>query len=137
MSANPTRGEVWLVDLGMVAKVRPCLVLSIPADDDNDRVLTTLVPHTTSTRDSRFEVRSHVSFLKEGAFDAQNLVTIPTVKLIRRLGILPESQRHEVEAAVTVVGHWRVRRPSCWPTEPVGFAPGLFQRPGGQRFGRY
>ena len=25
------RGEVWLVDLGMVAKVRPCLVISIPA----------------------------------------------------------------------------------------------------------
>ena len=48
----PTRADVWLVDLGMVAKVRPCLVLSVPADDDNDRVLTTIVPHTTSTRDS-------------------------------------------------------------------------------------
>ena len=46
--ANPNRGEVWLVDLGMVAKTRPCLVLSIPADDANDRVLATLIPHTTS-----------------------------------------------------------------------------------------
>lgn len=55
-----TRGEVWLVDLGMVAKVRPCLVLSIPADHDSDRVLVTVVPHTTSTRDSRFEVASNV-----------------------------------------------------------------------------
>ena len=26
-----SRGEVWLVDLGMVAKVRPCLVISMPA----------------------------------------------------------------------------------------------------------
>lgn len=25
------RGEVWLVDLGMVAKVRPCLVISTRA----------------------------------------------------------------------------------------------------------
>ena len=25
------RDEVWLVDLGMVAKVRPCLIISIPA----------------------------------------------------------------------------------------------------------
>jgi mRNA interferase MazF len=33
MVATSIRGEVWLVDLGMVAKVRPCLVLSIPADD--------------------------------------------------------------------------------------------------------
>jgi len=25
---NPLRGEVWLVDLGMVAKIRPCLIVS-------------------------------------------------------------------------------------------------------------
>jgi mRNA interferase MazF len=100
MATMPTRADVWLVDLGMVAKVRPCLVLSVPADDDNDRVLTTIVPHTTSTRDSRFEVRSSVRFLKPGAFDAQNIVTIPTVKLIRRLGTLPQDQMTGVEGAV-------------------------------------
>ena len=86
MAATPARGEVWLVDLGMAAKVRPCLVLSIPADDENDRVLRTLVRHTTSTRGSRFEVPSNVRFLKPGAFDAQNIVTVPTVKLLRSLG---------------------------------------------------
>jgi mRNA-degrading endonuclease toxin of MazEF toxin-antitoxin module len=32
MAARTAKGEVWLVDLGMVAKVRPCLVLSIPND---------------------------------------------------------------------------------------------------------
>ena len=94
------RADVWLVDLGMIAKVRPCLVLSIPADDDNDRVLTTLVPHTTSTRNSRFEVPSNVRFLKPGAFDAQNLVTIPSVKLIRRMGRLPDDQMQSLETAV-------------------------------------
>lgn len=51
---SPARGEVWLVDLGMAAKVRPALVLSVPADD-TDRALATLVPHTTSPRQSRFE----------------------------------------------------------------------------------
>ncbi|WP_231741814.1 type II toxin-antitoxin system PemK/MazF family toxin [Stieleria varia] len=96
----PTRADVWLVDLGMVAKVRPCLILSVPADDDNDRVLTTIVPHTTSTRDSRFEVRSSVRFHKPGAFDAQKVVTIPTVKLIRRIGTLPQDQMTDVEDAV-------------------------------------
>ena len=69
MAANPIRNEVWLVDLGMVAKVRPCLVLSITADEETDRVLTTVVPHTTSTREPRFEVLSNVGFLKSGAFD--------------------------------------------------------------------
>ncbi len=27
---SSNRGEVWLVDLGYTAKVRPCLVVSIP-----------------------------------------------------------------------------------------------------------
>jgi mRNA interferase MazF len=48
------RGEVWLVDLGMAAKVRPAVVVSVPADD-TDRALVTIVPHTTSPRQSRFE----------------------------------------------------------------------------------
>src|SRR6266851_1073650 len=52
---TPRRGEVWLVDLGMAAKVRPAVVISVPADD-TDRALVTLVPHTTSPRQSRFEV---------------------------------------------------------------------------------
>ena len=100
MATTPNRGDVWLVDLGMVAKIRPCLVLNIPTDDDNDRVLTTLIPHTTSVRGSRFEVASNVRFLKPGAFDAQNLITIPGVKLIRVLGTLPGDHLAEVEFAV-------------------------------------
>lgn len=100
MSKVAKRGEVWLVDLGMIAKVRPCLVVSIPAEDDNDRVLTTLVPHTTSTRESRFEIVSRVRFLKTGAFDVQNLVTIPNVKLIRCMGTLPSDQMAEVELTI-------------------------------------
>lgn len=93
---SPNRGEVWLVDLGYAAKVRPCLVVSIPAEDE-DRALTTLVPHTTSLRDSRFEVKLKIRFLREGGFDAQNLVTIPHAKLIRKLGSLTDLQLTEVE----------------------------------------
>jgi mRNA interferase MazF len=50
--ASPRRGEVWLVDLGMAAKVPPAVVISVPAAD-SDRALVTLVPHTTSPRQSR------------------------------------------------------------------------------------
>ncbi len=86
--ARAIRGEVWLADLGMVAKIRPCMILSIASDDENDRVLTALIPHTTSTRGSRFEVVIDAPFLKTGAFNTQNIVTLPTTKLIRRLGTL-------------------------------------------------
>lgn len=97
--ANPDRGEVWLVDLGYAAKVRPCLGLSIPANDE-DRALATLVPHTTALRQSRFEIESNIRFLRKGGFDAQNLVTIPHAKLMRKLGILTDLQMLEVEEKV-------------------------------------
>ena len=95
----PRRGEVWLVDLGMAAKVRPAVVISVPANDD-DRALVTLVPHTTSVRGSRFEASVPVGFLKAGAFDAQNLITIPHAKLLRSLGALNPNQLRTVETAV-------------------------------------
>ena len=95
---NPNRGEVWLVDLGYAAKTRPCLVLSIPAEN-TDRALATLVPHTTSVRGSRFEVKIKAHYLREGAFDAQNLVTIPHAKLIRKLGMLQLTELSLVEDA--------------------------------------
>ena len=97
--ANPNRGEVWLVDLGYAAKVRPCLVLSIPAADE-DRALATLVPHTTSLRGSRFEVELKIRFLRNGGFDAQNLVTIPHAKLIRNLGKLNDNEMFQVAERV-------------------------------------
>jgi mRNA-degrading endonuclease toxin of MazEF toxin-antitoxin module len=67
---SPQRGEGWLVDLGMAAKVRPAVVISVPADD-SDRALVTLVSHTTSPRKSRFEVSVHIPVLRAGVFDAQ------------------------------------------------------------------
>lgn len=50
----PRRGEVWLVDLGMVAKVRPALVISVPAAD-TDRALVTsfLTPQVSAVLDSK------------------------------------------------------------------------------------
>lgn len=97
--AAPRRGEVWLVDLGMAAKVRPAVAISVPAED-SDRALVTLVPHTTSPRHSRFEASVSVSFLRAGVFDAQNLITIPHAKLIRPLGVLTAAQLGVVERAV-------------------------------------
>ena len=100
---NPLRGEVWLVDLGMVAKIRPCLIMSIPAAGPNDRALATVVAHTTSARGSDFEVAVPVRFLKPGVFDAQNIVSIPHAKLVRRLGVLAPDQ---MEAVAAVVRKW-------------------------------
>ena len=100
MATKIARGEVWIVDLGMVAKIRRCLVMSIPSDDESDRALTALIPHTTSTRQSLFEFIVRTPFLKDGAFDTQNIVTIPSVKLVRKLGTLNADQFSMVERSV-------------------------------------
>jgi mRNA interferase MazF len=96
---SPDRGEVWLVDLGIAAKVRPCLLLSMPPNPQ-DRVPVTLVPHTTSVRGTRFEVAVPKRFLKAGAFDAQGLVTVAPARLLRRLGKLQAAEIAFVEEAV-------------------------------------
>ena len=97
--ASDRRGEVWLVDLGYVAKTRPAVIISV-TPSDSERALIALVPHTTSTRGTRLEVTSSERFLKAGAFDAQNLVTAPQAKLLQRLGKLSPTSFDEVMNAV-------------------------------------
>jgi len=86
----------------MAAKVRPCLVLSIPAEPQ-DRVLVTVIPHTTSVQGTRFEVDVSARFLKTGAFDAQQVLTVARTRLIRRIGDLGPTDLARVEDAVR---HW-------------------------------
>lgn len=90
------RGEIWLADLGLAAKVRPCLVLSIQPDPA-ERSLITLVPHTTSVRGTRLDVVVPKPFLKAGAFDAQGLVTVAPPRLLRKLGGLQPNEMRLVE----------------------------------------
>jgi mRNA interferase MazF len=97
---TPLRGEVYMVDLGLAAKVRPCLVVSIPLEG-SDRSLVTVVPHTTSLRQSRFEITAaSPKFLRSGAFDVQGIVTVPTVRLMNRLGTLTADQMRAVEKGI-------------------------------------
>ena len=84
---RPGRGEVWMVDLGLAAKVRPCLLLTDwPAD--NELALISVMAHTTTLRGNSWEHPVSKPFLKEGAFHLQQIHSIPTVKLERKLGLL-------------------------------------------------
>ena len=96
-AVNP--GEVWLVDFGMSAKVRPALLLTgDPADDELD--LVTVLLHTTALRGNRWELNIPKSFLKPGAFHLQQVQTISTVKLERRLGVLTAEEMRQVQNAL-------------------------------------
>ena len=87
----PTRGEVWLCDLGLTAKIRPALILSVPFND-HDYALFHVVPHTTMVRDSQFEVALPLPYLKGGVFNIQGSQSVPRSWLLRHLGTLTESQ---------------------------------------------
>jgi mRNA interferase MazF len=95
----PKRGEVWLADLGLAAKTRPVLVLSVPFSG-SDYALITVVPHTTSTRSSVFEIKLSVSGLKPGAFNIQGLTAVSPSVFIRRLGKLQPVQMELIEISV-------------------------------------
>ena len=94
---NP--GDVWMIDFGMAAKVRPALLLtSTPADDELDIV--TVLLHTTALRGNRWELSIPKPFLKPGAFHLQQVQTVSTVKLERRLGALTGDEMQRVREAL-------------------------------------
>ncbi len=92
----PKRGEVWLIDFGITQKVRPALIISIPYGDA-DRALIGVVPHTTATRGSQFEVTVPAPFLAEGAFLVQGIQALPPKYFLRRLGVLSPEEMGRVE----------------------------------------
>jgi mRNA interferase MazF len=95
----PERGEVWQVDFGITAKVRPALVVSAPYADA-DRALIGVIPHTTVPRGSQFEVVVDARFLGAGAFLVQGIQAFPPKYFMRRLGVLTPAQLQDVEDAL-------------------------------------
>src|ERR687891_2932527 len=89
-SMTPQPGEVWLADLGLAAKTRPVVIVS-RFDPDPPRALILYVPLTTQNRQSAYEVvLPKLSFLNQDSVaNVQGLASLPTVRLERRLGKLP------------------------------------------------
>ena len=95
----PLRGEVWLADLGMVAKTRPVLIWSVQFGD-RDYALFHIIPYTTTVRDSQFEVAIPVPWLKPGVFNVQGSQSVPRISLIRLIGTLNQLQLASIEQAM-------------------------------------
>jgi mRNA-degrading endonuclease toxin of MazEF toxin-antitoxin module len=62
--------------------------------------LVTVLLHTTSLRGNRWELNIPKPFLKPGAFHLQQVQTISTVKLERRLGVLTTEEMDRVRNAL-------------------------------------
>ncbi len=102
--ARPAPRDVWLVDLGLAAKVRPCLILSdYPAD--NELALIVVVPHTRALRGNSWEFRCPKPFLDEGAFHLQQVQPVSLPKFQRKLGELSSTEFEAVGAALVRLLH--------------------------------
>ena len=98
---NPKLGEIWLADLGMAAKTRPVIIVSRD-DPDPPRALAIYVPLTTQNRRSLYEVvLPRLQFLERDSIaNVQGIGSIPTVRLERKLGKLPEEVMLEIQRAI-------------------------------------
>jgi len=98
---DPRPGEVWFADLGIAAKNRPVLVLSVPGDDDA-RALLIVAPLTSQIRGMRGEVDlGKPRWLpKRSAVNVQGLASFDRRSLSRRLGILASGEMMRVKATL-------------------------------------
>jgi mRNA interferase MazF len=90
-------GDVWMLDMGLAAKVRPALVLTTePAD--HEQALVTVVNHTTQIDpENPWTVSIPKPWLKEGAFHMQQVGTFPLKYLVRKMGSLTPEEFAKVK----------------------------------------
>jgi mRNA interferase MazF len=98
---SPKPSKLYLVDLGMVGKVRPAVVVS-REDATAARAVAICAPLTTQNRGSVYEVAlGKLKFLdKESWVNVQGISGVGHERLLRRLGVLPPQQFMEVKTAL-------------------------------------
>lgn len=91
------RGDVVLVDLGMVAKTRPCVVISA-RQPDRERAMCVVVPMTTEIRGGPCEVAfSKPAWLREtSVINVLGIAGVDHAKVLRRLAPFPKEAFEKV-----------------------------------------
>jgi mRNA interferase MazF len=99
---NPKPGEVYLVDLGLLAKIRPAVVVS-REDLNSPRALAVLVPLTTRYRRSKYEAHlGRLRFLRETSWaNVQGIAAIGHEKLVQFLGLVGNTQMIGIRNALS------------------------------------
>lgn len=94
-----SRGDVVIVDMGMAAKVRPCVVISVESPN-RQRNMSIVVPMTTEIRGDPFEV----SFPKPAWLRQQSVVNLLGIagvdnsRIERRIAAFSSDRMLEIES---------------------------------------
>jgi mRNA interferase MazF len=96
-----SRGDVVLVDLGMAAKVRPCVVVSL-RNPDRQRNMSVVVPLTTEIRGGECEIRfpKPAWLRQESVVNVLGIAGVDNAKIERRLSAFPTDKMVEIESVL-------------------------------------
>jgi mRNA interferase MazF len=91
------RGDVGIVDLGMMAKTRPCVVVSV-RQPDKERNLSVVVPMTTEIRGGACEVAfpKPAWLNQESVVNVLGIAGVDNAKIIRRIAPFPKAAFSEL-----------------------------------------
>jgi len=94
------RGDVVVVDMGMAAKVRPCVVVSIRRPDAY-RAMSVVVPMTTEIRGGQCEIpfARPVWLNQESVVNVLGIAGVDNARIVRRIGKFPEESFSGIESA--------------------------------------
>ena len=96
-----SRGDVVMVDLGMAAKVRPCVVVSIP-NPDSQRNMSVVVPMTTEIRGGESEVPfpKPAWLRQESVVNVLGIAGVDNAKIERRISAFPADKMLAIESVL-------------------------------------
>jgi mRNA interferase MazF len=98
---NFSRGDVVLVDLGMAAKVRPCVVVSINTPD-RQRNMSVVVPMTTEIRGGECEIGfpKPAWLRQESIVNVLGIAGVDNSKIERRIAAFPADKMVAIESVL-------------------------------------
>jgi mRNA interferase MazF len=98
---NFSRGDVVIVDLGMMAKVRPCVVVSI-SNSDRCRNMSVVVPMTTEIRGGECEIRFPKPpwLRQDSVVNVLGISGVDNSKIERRISTFPPDKFSEIESTL-------------------------------------
>jgi mRNA interferase MazF len=97
-----SRGDVVVVDLGMAAKVRPCVVVSV-GQPDRQRNMSVVVPMTTEIRGGECEIPfpKPAWLRQESVVNVLGIAGVDNAKIERRISAFPADKMLEIESVLS------------------------------------
>jgi mRNA interferase MazF len=95
------RGDVVIVDLGMAAKVRPCVVVSV-GQPDSRRNMSVVLPMTTEIRGGECQVHfpKPAWLRQESVVNVLGIAGVDNAKIGRRISAFPADKMSEIESVL-------------------------------------